>query len=78
MGGCDLSEPSALALALDFVGLLSRLCSNLRENLTPTAFCLIARGCSATLGKETPDPFYTEGVAPIVVGEDKRLQNYVG
>ena len=67
-----------MVLALDFVGLLSRLCSNPREILTPTAFRLIAQGCVATLGKETPDPYYTEGVAPILVGEDKRLQNYVG
>ena len=48
------------------------------DTFTPTAFRLIAQGCEATLGKETPQPNYAEGVAPILGGEDIMLQNYVG
>jgi hypothetical protein len=32
---------------------------------TPTVFRLIAQGCVATLGIESPSPNYAEGVAPI-------------
>ena len=46
--------------------------------ITPTAFRPTAQGCEATLGKETPNANYTEGVAPILSGEDNTVQNCVG
>ncbi len=45
-----------------------------RTHLASTAkrLRLTAQGCAATLGIETPNPNYAEGVAPIPRDEDKR------